>query len=145
MVAGRRGRVGDDDLAAVAVGGGIYIATRPSGTTTPPKVEAPPPKKDTETKPKQETAKKSDPTPKKESPPPTPSQGTLLVTTGIAGADVFQRCTRQEPAVLDRKNGCVHGFLEKFPEVRNRETSSKNRILRVKNRDRVSAYLIKSN
>ncbi|MFN7939731.1 MAG: carboxypeptidase regulatory-like domain-containing protein [Bryobacteraceae bacterium] len=80
-------------IAAAAVllagGGGIYIATRPSGTTTPPKVEAPPPKNEPETRPKQETAKKTEPTPKKESPPPTPSQGTLLVATGIAGADVF--------------------------------------------------------
>ncbi|MBS1827009.1 MAG: protein kinase [Acidobacteria bacterium] len=80
-------------IAAAAVllagGGGIYIATRPTDTATPPKVEAPPPKKEPESQPKQETAKKTEPTPKKDTPPVTPSQGTLVVATGISGADVF--------------------------------------------------------
>jgi hypothetical protein len=38
----------------------------------------------------------------------------------------------------------LQGLL-KNPKDRNRETSNKSRELRIQNRDRVSAYLIKSN
>lgn len=52
---------------------------------------------------------------------------------------------RSYERLITAKMAALQGFLKKFPKDLNRETSRKSRELRIQNRDRVSAYLIKSN
>lgn len=55
------------------------------------------------------------------------------------------RIFRLYERLITAKMAALQGLLKKIPKDRNRETSKKSRELRIQNRDRVSAYLIKSN
>jgi eukaryotic-like serine/threonine-protein kinase len=71
-------------IALVAVGGGIYFATRPDTTETAVVTPTPTPAPTAAP-----TAAPTPPPPTPTPPPPSVAQGTLAVSAGVAGADVF--------------------------------------------------------